>query len=210
MASHFPYYIAEILVTRMSTEYPTYFAHHLLALPLLVVLISEKNSRSFATIFPFFTHAIYWYPIFLLIYCRINPWMSIDFYVLGIYNFSFLVCGLIALHISVISEGKRAKLRIPLLCIFEVAVNFYSYCTDYNGEYCDRGMISSDKFFGNKCLTAILTLSILFISVSTAKYLKGAKKNRNPHFKTRKQDEGIHLLESDAVSCRKRVRSSYY
>jgi hypothetical protein len=163
---------------------------------ILLLLITN----SILTLLPFLTHSIYW----------INPYLDIDIEVLGFYNFSFLICGLICMHFSITSE--RSSLRIPLLCLAEVAVNYYSYCTDYDGSFCERGLLSEDLFWGSKLSTLFLTGSILVISVTMGlmsktrpgmaiKFSGSIKKNAATiHDSDNSEDEAISMMKKKKVA----------
>jgi hypothetical protein len=60
-----PYYALELLVTKMSSEYPNYFIHHMFSFLVFLTFLSEKKCYSVASLLPFVPHAFYWLnPIF--------------------------------------------------------------------------------------------------------------------------------------------------
>lgn len=173
--------------------------HHIVAFPLLYVIMMEKNATSVLTLLPFLTHSVYW----------INPYLSIDFEILGLYNASFLMCALICMHVSIMSGGKRSSLSLPVLCLIEVAVNYYAYCTDYDGTYCERGVLSDDLFFGSKLMAALLTGSVLLGSVTVCLIAKARLENTGSMTKLSRQDsdnsadEGISMKREKVPASKK-------
>lgn len=196
-----PYYAAELLLTNMTFEYPNYMVHHLFSFLVFFSFLSEKrvysvccksnNSSNYAALLPFVCHAFYW----------LNPIFDFDVEILGIYNLSFIVCGLIGLYQRIVHGGTTNSIRIPILSVIIVAVNYYSYCTDYNGN-CPRELYSLDELTVLKLVTLGITFCVV-VPTLVAAFIAKAKKNAIEKIvdsdDTSSEDEAISLSKKKAI-----------
>lgn len=204
--SHYAFYTAELLVTRMSTEYLSYAAHHCLACLLFYAFIREKNTYSAISLFPFLTHGFYW----------LNPGIigfQNEMSILAVYNLSFLAAGLVGLVLAITSNGTRATFRLPFLSICIVSVNYYSYCgmlqqlyakslVDFFGQYCHRSSLfmTEDQFLGNKLLTLLMLISVVGPTIALSHYFKRVEQKSETSISVTKLEEEYNSSEDEAVS----------
>jgi hypothetical protein len=86
-----------------------------------------------------------------------------------------LVCDpALILDLSVKSGGKLISWRLSFLCSLEVAVNYYTYCSDFRGRLCYGSYIFSarqDRNRGNVLICAVLLAATCLAAHRLSVYL---------------------------------------
>ena len=141
---HGLFYIVELLVTQMTLKFSNMAIHHLVALAIFYVFLDENTNLSFLTMLPFFFHALYWVS------------GAEGFILLSIYNWVFLFVGTATTYVYINTQGG-VSWRVPVLCVVEVGVNQFTYCTDFQGHYCP---VNPHLLRGPEDYLSYLTLAI--------------------------------------------------
>jgi len=118
------FYTIELMVTGMTVKFQPMAAHHLDAIVLFIFILWEFNIIAVPTMMPFLAHTIYW------------SLGAVDDNLLAVYNWVFFFVGLWALDISARLGNSILSPRIGILCVAEIAINYFTYCTVFHGEYC--------------------------------------------------------------------------
>ncbi|KAL3895865.1 MAG: hypothetical protein SGCHY_004442 [Lobulomycetales sp.] len=124
LVAHTVFYVAEILISAVSILYFNMLVHHIVALLIFAEIWFTKHTVSVLLLLPFFMHSLFWtYNVY-----------DVEF--LAFYNWIFLYVGASTAWLSVKTSGRAISWRLSFLCLLEVAVNYYTYCTDFYGHYC--------------------------------------------------------------------------
>jgi hypothetical protein len=126
---HSLFYIAELTLTSIWSEFTNGAIHHLFALYIFYIMLEEHGMVCCTSILPFLLHHISW------IEGAENQLL------LKIYNITFLVCGIIGFNVLMRSRSKYVSYRLPILCIAEVSVNLFTHCWDYGDFFCPNGYV---------------------------------------------------------------------
>ena len=157
--AHSIFYIMEMLITSISVAYPSMLFHHINALTIFFgTFFSQHKVISVVYLMPFVGHALYW------------AQGDYDNRTLAIYNLTFLYAGLFGVWEYIHKRGSTTYWIMPVLCITNTSINYYTYCQDFNGEYCPIGWFEEDDdTLGNRffafCLAIATTISIFCVSI---------------------------------------------
>jgi hypothetical protein len=141
LITNFIWYVAELLITQMSTRLVSLAIHHVVALPIFIMGLMEPQAFSIIYLSPYIWHQLYYLTISPLSkYLPAMVWIS-DFMpvivgqrsenahlVLLIYNLNLFITGLVTFYQAWKSNARVVSFTASLSAIALVFVNYGGHC----------------------------------------------------------------------------------